>query len=315
MIVSNNTKIIAIEGLLGVGKSTLIEGIQRTSTPSWRIENLSENIEPSFLDLFYSDPKRYAFAFQYGVMKSRIYQWSLTNVYMSVPPPQKQCSWYLCDRTMIGDYIFAQTNYLCGNITTREMKAYASVFGVTFKTLPESRYLRNMDVIVYLVDTPERCKYRVENVRKNKVESNIPLEYYEKLDQVHFEAISSLWKAGKPVMVLSWPKYRNAQKSKDYIQQYLDGKVKLVSLKRHIRGYHPGGTSAATRYLSDLKDIEKCYTTEVVPSYENKTYPLSPPPPERNWEAVLIRKHTTSKAYRHVVLWYLSRGVPVYYLK
>lgn len=200
----HNVKVIAVEGLLGVGKSTLIEALQQDQSSTHAIKCLDEQVNPDFLALFYKNPQKYAFAFQYATMAMRIYQWSLTRLHkralnshmqMIVPlSPDTRTTWYVCDRTMIGDYIFAQTNYKQGNITDDEMKAYISHFGCTFDKLATSQYVRENSVMLFLMDTPSRCKQRVETWRGKNVEKGIPLSYFEQLDWHHMQVLLQLFK-------------------------------------------------------------------------------------------------------------------------
>jgi len=64
---------------------------------------------------------------------------------------------------------------------------------------------------VYLNDEPENCKYRVENLRGNKSESNIPIAYYEGIDDIHFALFVQRLIPSKlvPVLVLTWGQYHD----------------------------------------------------------------------------------------------------------
>jgi hypothetical protein len=104
-----------------------------------------EQTNEKFLQLFYSDPvrcpldhsfeallkltcyeqKRYGFALQWGMLKSRIFQLRLAQhdtKYGRVP----HCSYFYWDRSMIGDYTFALLNHLTGGISKQEMDVYES---------------------------------------------------------------------------------------------------------------------------------------------------------------------------------------------
>jgi deoxyadenosine/deoxycytidine kinase len=89
------------------------------------VEVYNEQTNEKFLELFYSDPKRYGFALQWGMLKSRIYQLRLAQHdarHGRVPPK----SYFYWDRSMIGDYIFALLNHLTGSISKQEMLVYES---------------------------------------------------------------------------------------------------------------------------------------------------------------------------------------------
>ena len=111
--------VIALEGLIGIGKSTLCNKLTRIYPDE--VEVYSEETNEKFLQLFYSDTKRYGFALQWGMLKSRIYQLRLAqhDTRHGRWPHRELLFW---DRSMIGDYTFALWNHLLGGISRQGTK-------------------------------------------------------------------------------------------------------------------------------------------------------------------------------------------------
>jgi len=156
---SKRSRVIALEGEIGIGKSTLCSKLEN-SFPS-KCFTYKENTNEQFLQLFYGDTSKYGFAFQWGMLKSRIYQLQLAQHAAKHPDtPPKQ--FYLWDRSMIGDYIFALWNHLLGGISKQEMIVYESEFGGSIAELHKIPFMKDIDCFVLLNDEPAECKKRVE---------------------------------------------------------------------------------------------------------------------------------------------------------
>jgi len=124
-----------------------------------------------------------------------------------VPPKQ----YYFWDRSMVGDYIFALWNHLLGGISSQEMDVYEDEFGGSIKRLSEIKFLSDVSCYIYLNDEPRNCKHRVESCRGNESESAIPLEYYEGIDDIHFDLFVRRVIPNRisKVIVLTWGQYHN----------------------------------------------------------------------------------------------------------
>jgi deoxyadenosine/deoxycytidine kinase len=116
-------KVVALEGQIGVGKSTLCGKIKELFSSDVAI--YKEQTNELFLKLFYSNPvstvyacflssseltdisqAKYGFAFQWGMLKTRVYQLRLAQQDIKHGRhPDKQ--FFFWDRSMIGDYTFA----------------------------------------------------------------------------------------------------------------------------------------------------------------------------------------------------------------
>jgi len=96
-------KVIALEGEIGAGKSTLSLALRTEYTRNCSV--YEEQTNQGFLSLFYSNPAKYGFAFQWGMLKTRLYQLRLAQ-HDALTTTQPLDKFYMWDRSMIGDYIF-----------------------------------------------------------------------------------------------------------------------------------------------------------------------------------------------------------------
>ena len=121
--------VIALEGLIGIGKSTLCNKL--TQLYPDEVDVYREETNEKFLQLFYSDPKRYGFALQWGMLKSRIYQLRLAqhDTRHGRWPHRELLFW---DRSMIGDYTFALWNHLLGGISKQGTDPFKAQFSQRF---------------------------------------------------------------------------------------------------------------------------------------------------------------------------------------
>jgi deoxyadenosine/deoxycytidine kinase len=223
-------KVVALEGQIGVGKSTLCGKIKELFSSDVAI--YKEQTNELFLKLFYSNPAKYGFAFQWGMLKTRVYQLRLAQQDIKHGRhPDKQ--FFFWDRSMIGDYTFALWNHLLGSISREEMDVYESEFGGSMKEFDKIPFLKDIGLFVYLNDEPAQCKFRVEQHRKNDSEQGIPLPYYEGIDDMHFHLfIFKLFtNPNRSAVVLNWGQYNDAENTLDLFRNVLDGKIKAPTVQ------------------------------------------------------------------------------------
>lgn len=125
-----SNKFIAIEGVIGVGKTTLARLLQ----PSYNASILLEVVEDNpFLPRFYQDRERYAFQTQIFFLLSRYQQ-----QYQAVPKALRQ-------GTLISDYTFAKDELFAWlNLKDDELAMYGRVHAALGEKIPRP------DLIVYL---------------------------------------------------------------------------------------------------------------------------------------------------------------------
>ncbi|MFZ2096766.1 MAG: deoxynucleoside kinase [Anaerolineales bacterium] len=152
---------IAIEGVIGVGKTTLARLLQPAFESALVLEVFEEN---PFLSDFYSDRQRYAFQTQIFFLLSRYYQQR-----RSVPEILKRGESLITDYTFAKDALFARIN-LVGD----ELEMYYRVHDALAEKIPLP------SLIVYLRADLEVLMQRIAS-RDRPYERNMEREYINQL--------------------------------------------------------------------------------------------------------------------------------------
>ncbi len=155
---------IAIEGVIGVGKTSLANLLAEKINAKLILEQPDNN---PYLKDFYRDSKRYAFQIQLFFLLSRYRQ--LLNL------PQQD----LFHKYLIADYLFAKDKIFAFlNLERRDLVLYERVATFMEKELPKP------DLVIYLQSTTERL---IANIKKRKIEyeKNISSEYIKKLNDAY----------------------------------------------------------------------------------------------------------------------------------
>jgi len=156
---------IAIEGVIGVGKTTLARLLQPAFQSTLVLEVFEEN---PFLSDFYSDRQRYAFQTQIFFLLSRYYQQR-----RSVPEILMRDEPLITDYTFTKDALFARIN-LSGD----ELEMYYRVHDALAEKIP----LPNL--IVYLRADIDVLMQRIAS-RDRPYERNMERNYIEELIQAY----------------------------------------------------------------------------------------------------------------------------------
>lgn len=157
---------IAVEGVIGVGKTSLAKLMAEKLDGKLVLENPDEN---PYLGDFYRDPKRYAFQAQLFFMLSRYRQ--LLNL------PQQD----LFHKYLITDYIFSKDKiFAYVNLEKRDLILYERVAHLLESELPKP------DLVIYLQSNIERL---VENIKKRNrsFEKGMSVSYIKALNEAYNE--------------------------------------------------------------------------------------------------------------------------------
>jgi len=173
---------IAIEGVIGVGKTTLARLLQ----PALQAEVLFEVFEENpFLSGFYADKERYAFQTQIFFLLSRYYQQRRT-----VSELLSLASNLIADYTFEKDALFAQIN-LAGD----ELDMYNRVH----EALAEKIVIP--DLIVYLRAETRILLQRIA-LRDRPYERNMDRDYIDELNQGYEAYFTDYQSRRSPVLTL-----------------------------------------------------------------------------------------------------------------
>ena len=156
---------VAIEGVIGVGKTTLARLLQPVFQSALVLEVFEEN---PFLSDFYSDRQRYAFQTQIFFLLSRYYQQR-----RSVPELLKRGEPLITDYTFAKDALFARIN-LIGD----ELEMYYRVHDALAEKIPVP------NLIVYLRAETAVLMQRIAS-RDRPYERNMELDYIDQLNHAY----------------------------------------------------------------------------------------------------------------------------------
>jgi len=158
---------IAIEGVIGVGKTSLARLLQPAFTSTLVLEVFEEN---PFLSDFYADRQRYAFQTQIFFLLSRYHQQR-----RSLPELLAQGASVISDYTFAKDALFARIN-LKGD----ELEMYYRVHDALAEKIPPP------DLILYLRADTEILMQRIAS-RDRPYERNMERDYIDTLNRAYDE--------------------------------------------------------------------------------------------------------------------------------
>lgn len=155
---------IAIEGVIGAGKTSLASLLSSRLNAKLVSENFDEN---PFIEKFYEDPDRYAFQTQMFFLLNRYKQ------------QQELLQADLFHRFLVTDYIFEKDKifaYL--NLEDNELKLYEVILGTIQHAVPSP------DLVVYMQCGVDQL---IANIRKRgrKFERNISEQYIRDLSEAY----------------------------------------------------------------------------------------------------------------------------------
>jgi deoxyguanosine kinase len=193
------TYYIAIEGVIGVGKTSLAKLLTKRLDGQLILEESEKN---PYLADFYRDPRRFGFQAQLFFLMTRYRQ--LLDI------PQRD----LFHKYLIADYIFAKDKIFAFlNLEKRDLVLYERVAVLMEKELPKP------DLVLYLQSNTERL---MNNIRKRKqpFEKGISPEYIKRLNEAYNEFFFRY--SETPLLVINTSEIdfvRNEEDLNDLIQQ------------------------------------------------------------------------------------------------
>ncbi len=159
-----NGKYIAVEGVIGVGKTTLSQIISERYNGKLVKEIVEKNL---FLEEFYADPDKYAFQTQLFFLLSRFKQ------------QQDLLQMDLFSNFIVSDYFFEKDRifaYL--NLTEKEIALYETLWRLL------SSQISTPDLIIYLQAHTDTLMERIRK-RGRSFEANMDRHYIEDLNQAY----------------------------------------------------------------------------------------------------------------------------------
>lgn len=160
----NTYEFIAIEGVIGAGKTSLAHLIAEQRNAKLVLEEFEDN---PFLDKFYSDRERYAFQTQLTFLASRFQQQQ--NIYLKD----------LFHSSVISDYIFEKDRIFARiNLSGDELALYDKIFQIMSFKAPKP------DLVIYLQSSLDRLLYNIEK-RGRVYEKDMDADYLKELNDAY----------------------------------------------------------------------------------------------------------------------------------
>ncbi|HZW35357.1 MAG TPA: deoxynucleoside kinase [Candidatus Deferrimicrobiaceae bacterium] len=161
-----NPRHIAIEGAIGVGKTSLAKILANQF--GWRLVQEDVGHNP-FLERFYENPRKFAFQTQLFFLLSRYRQ------------QRELAQGDLFEKGVISDYVLAKDKiFALINLEDDEISLYDSIYKLLVPTIPRP------DLVIYLQARPEVLLSRVRK-RGVEYERNISLDYLKTLSDAYNE--------------------------------------------------------------------------------------------------------------------------------
>lgn len=188
---------IWIEGLISAGKSRLTTQLSE----ALGFRSFQEPVaDKGYLELFYADPKRWAFSLQVEMLRRR---WDLHRLAM-LECKAGVSAGCLLDRGLPGDRVFAEMHYQAGNIHHLEWQTYEALYS-EFMSVPHMQ----PTVLLYLDVSPETALRRIK-LRSRPSEEAITFAYLATLRDAYQKLINEIeagkhaWSHGMQVLTVNW---------------------------------------------------------------------------------------------------------------
>lgn len=155
---------IAVEGVIGVGKTSLAHILANRINARLVLESFEDN---PFLEKFYEDPARYAFQTQVQFLISRVQQ------------QQKITELDLFHEYVVSDYIFEKDRiFALTTLKSEELDLYDRIASVM------ESFVASPDLVIYLQSSVDRLMQNIKK-RARGNEHRITRQYLESLSEAY----------------------------------------------------------------------------------------------------------------------------------
>jgi len=187
---------IAIEGNIGVGKSSLLPRLKEQLCGEWEVMDERADEDPEFKELlssFNKDPNKQA-QFQSWITQRRLREFQS----LAQNPVH-----YLFERSFLGELVFCHANFM------RHEKPNGQFMGYYYNIVAALKQCR-YDAVVYLKASPEKCFERIR-YRSRKEENTINFEYVRHLHACYETHLTESARVlNIPVLTVDWENFGSA---------------------------------------------------------------------------------------------------------
>jgi len=201
----------SIEGVIGVGKTTLARQLQDSFQSELLLEVFEEN---PFLTKFYEDRARYAFQTQIFFLLSRYHQQNRT-----VPEALQRGRNLITDYTFAKDALFARIN-----LEGDELEMYYNVHDALAEKIPRP------DLVVYLSADTKVLMQRIAT-RDRTYERNIEEGYIATLNEAYEDFFDNYFQ-GVPVLRVDTSKLNIISRPEDFAHIEEQIRTRLTEIPR-----------------------------------------------------------------------------------
>lgn len=188
---------IWVEGIIASGKSRLTTQLADMLSYRTFLEPVADR---GYLELFYADPERWAFAFQIEMLRRR---WDIHRLAM-LECRAGTCIGTILDRGLPGDRVFAKMHYEAGNMNSLEWGTYEALYS-EFMSVP----CMQPTMLIYLDVTPDRALQRIKK-RARPSEEMITWGYLATLREAYQQLLGEIesgkhaWASGLKILKVDW---------------------------------------------------------------------------------------------------------------
>ena len=170
--------IVAICGLIGAGKSTLVNKLKDLNNYTVFEEPVDSN---PFLNDYYKDPNRWSFTLQV------YYLWERYKQAQEAFIKSMKGETVILDSSIYSDFAFAMLQHNRGYFTDDEYNTYTNMHKII---ATQTAY---PDITIWLQLSPEQTLERIKE-RSRDCESEIPLKYLKSLNKAYQSVLEKLSK-------------------------------------------------------------------------------------------------------------------------
>lgn len=275
--------VIAVEGLIGAGKSTLIQEVLLPAlSKKHRVKIIREPVEgwvaSGLLQRFYGDQKRWSYTFQTKAFFDRITEARRVMSERSMVPENEQADVILMERSPLSDQIFMRTLREEGAVDELEMSMYQDWCYLWHTFMPFT-----ISLFLYVRTDLDQCMTRL-HTRSREGEAGVSCDYQARLLQEHeAEFRRPMTKDGTRCWSLEGNcDYRTDQAKRDrlvrWIEDFCAENAARLSREKAVAALCRPLATAPTTPPSEPVDLPQ----------ETKTSTPPMPAPEEPWKMVLV---------------------------